>query len=715
MTNKKSSSPAPSASLSSLVPSRGRRDFLGRASTAALWLGAPSLLVACGGGGEGVSGAFAVGAGADPRADGGIAPSSRFASIRAVEAACADLESRKLEPIAYLTELTAIMAKDPNYAETGFDERSLTAWGTFVDGQVHMVSHNFRPTGTSARSAAIADAGQVQKTAATMAAKPAELPSDRKARLMHSFITPFEGQAAIAEMSGWLSAHDYALQPGVEGDAHIATLRRIKGDGFFYINTHGGVKRTRFQDDNAPQMYSIQSSTLIDPALETQPDFQTDLAAYRLTYFTAYNGLATTDSKGEEIMLKDTRYGITAAFVDTYWEFAQDSVVIINACNSANSADNDRVIDFLVACHRKNAGLYLGWTEICSPPAAFDIPKYCVDRMLGANSFKPHTPKQRAFTGEEVITHMQSKGLNHDTGTKVGAYFIAKPNPRSAVNHILSPSIHHVEVDELNDRINLIGAFGRKQGKVFVDGSERQVIRWEHELVVCDLPRVGAGSLGPVWVELGADRSNRRTISHWNMRIDTHWFKQDYPGLAVDGPIRTRWRADVGPVRDACGEDVKRPVRYAIGTYDSYMELAAGGSFHMPPDCTITWSGQASFSSQVKLMREPGAGDRVIFTYLRIDPETKIGAMGLAMGAATGPFVEHGCRSTDAFVSALGLLDGPQDFEVMGAPGTIPLPAKNIVLGNDLSILGDGHLDDSLRLQWSTAPIESAPADAELI
>ncbi|MNX26658.1 hypothetical protein D3C86_567310 [compost metagenome] len=628
-----------------------------------------------------------------------------------------DLESRKLEPIAYLTELTGIMAKDPNYVETGFDERSLTAWGTFADGRVHMVSHNFKPTGTSTPTATIADTGQAQKAAGLAAAKPPELPGERKARLMHSFFTPFDGQAAIAEMSGWLSAHDYALQPGVEGDAHITTLRQIKGDGFFYINTHGGVKHTRHQDTGSPQMYSIQSSTLIDPTLEAQPDFQADLAAFRLTYFTAYNGLATVDSKGEEIMLKDTRYGITAAFVDTYWEFAQDSVVVINACNSANSADNDRVIDFLVACHRKNAGLYLGWTEICSPPAAFDIPKYCVDRMLGANLFKPHTPKQRAFTGEEVIAHMQRKNLNHDTGngTKTGAYFIAKPNPRSAVSHILSPSIHHVEVDELNDQLNLIGAFGRRQGKVFVDGSERQVVRWEHELVVCDLPRVGAGSRGPVWVELGADRSNRRTVSQWNIRIDTHWFKQNYPGLAVDGPIRTRWRADVGPVRDTCGEDVKRPVRYAIGTYDSTMELAAGGAFHVPPDCTITWSGQASFASQVKLMREPSAGDRVIFTYLRIDPESKLGAMGLAMGASTGPFVEHGCRSTDTFASALGLLDGPQDFEVTGAAATIPLPAKNIVLGNDLSILGDGHLDDSLRLQWSTAPIESPPADAELI
>jgi len=43
----------------------------------------------------------------------------------------------------------------------------------------------------------------------------------------------------------------------------------------------------------------------------------------------------------------------------------------------------------------------------------------------------------------------------------------------------------------------------------------------------------------------------------------------------------------------------------------------------MWPDLLARSSGQASFASQVKLMREPGAGDRVIFTYLRIDPESK--------------------------------------------------------------------------------------------
>ncbi|WP_157754987.1 hypothetical protein [Variovorax boronicumulans] len=171
-----------------------------------------------------------------------------------------DLESRKLEPIAYLTELTGIMAKDPNYVETGFDERSLTAWGTFADGRVHMVSHNFKPTGTSTPTATIADTGQAQKAAGLAAAKPPELPGERKARLMHSFFTPFDGQAAIAEMSGWLSTHDYALQPGVEGDAHITTLRQIKGDGFFYINTHGGVKHTRHQDTGSPQMSHATTS-----------------------------------------------------------------------------------------------------------------------------------------------------------------------------------------------------------------------------------------------------------------------------------------------------------------------------------------------------------------------------------------------------------------------------------------------------------------------
>jgi len=669
MTLLKSRSPA----LSSSNPVTDRRSFLGHASGAALWLGVPSLIVGCGGGGGGGAG-VGVGnwvpeGGSGPGAGGELTPEKRFASLRAVEAACAGLESRRLAPAAYLAELSAFMAKDPNYAETGVDERSLTVWGTFVDGRLHMVSHNFKP-GVSASSAAMA---QRQKTGAALAAKEeTALPASRNARLLHSFFTPFDGQPAIVEMSRWLDKRGYALQPGQEGDAHITTLRQLKGDGFFYINTHGGVKYTRYQDPRSPMRFSIQSSTLIDLALEAQPDFKADFADLRLTYFTAYNGLATVDGNGEEVGLKDTRYGITAEFVDAYWQFANDSVVVINACNSANSADNKWVVDFVDACHRKNAGLYLGWTEICSPPAAFDIPKYCVDRMLGANAFKPETPNQRAFPGEDVIADMQRRGLNHDTGTEIGAYFIAKPNPASLVSHILSPSIHHLETDEMTERLHLVGVFGSVQGEVEVDKVPVHVHSWSHDRVVCELKPVSQGGAhGRVVARVGPLESNARWLTLWTLHIRYHEPSPLSGSLKIDGTATLHLRADIGQVREAPGEAPTSPARHTVATRESVFPLAASGSFD-----GITWSGALTYTAI------PAPGARVLACGFKLDAlspgaSLRTGALGIGLGHAAGDGFTASYPApmpSVRFAAAMSTMDGMEMFPQDNAGGTVDIP-----------------------------------------
>lgn len=675
-------------------PARSRRAFLGRLSTIALACTVP--LAGCGGGGD------APPAPPGPPPAGTLDTAARLASLRAVEARCVELESQQPDPLARVHAIAAAMAQDPHYAETGVDAASLTAWGVFTDGRVHFVGSAWRP-GPGAAAPASFDT-----RARAAAAKPPERPGSRHARLMHSFYMPFDGQPVIDRMSGWLDDHDYQVRAGTPGDARVTTLRNVQGDGFFYINTHGGVKHTRQGDTSSPLMFSIQSSTLVDAALETLPDFVDDFANARLTYFTAYNGRTTKDSAGRDVDARDTRYGVTAQFVDRYWQFAPDSIVLINACNSANTAANDKVIDFVVACHRKGAGLYLGWTEICSNPSAFDIPAFFMDRVLGVNEVEPESPKQRAFPGEDVIAHMAATGRTRDAIT--GAFFIAKPNPRSTVRHILTPAIRQLEVDELNDELRLTGCFGRDAGRVVIGGQAPAIVKWEPDEVVCRLPRTGAGSSGEVWVELGADRSNTRHLSAWTLDADLRWFDPEMPGLSVDGPLRVRWRADVGPVREACGQPPERPVRHAIATRDSSLALVAGGAFPQPPDCTVTWKGQASYPSQVEMMGG-GSGTRVVFANLRIDTLTRRAAMGLAIGDSGDPpsFIANHCSHTNAFTPAIGLLDRVVEFEVPGAPMAIPLPAKDLDLAADLSIPAGGHDDDQLRLRWNPAAIASPP------
>lgn len=203
-----------------------------------------------------------------------------------------------------------------------------------------------------------------------------------------------------------------------------------------------------------------------------------------------------------------------------------------------------------VACHRKGAGLYLGWTEICSPPAAFDIPTYFVDRALGANDFRPETPRQRPFSGEEVIAHMERKNLNHDTGTEIGAYFIAKPNPRGQAQHIFRPSIHHMEVDEMANRLDLVGSFGKMQGEVEIDSVPARILAWAPDRVSCELRPVSEpGSHGKVVVRVKTLKSNARWLTLWTVRMKYLESRMGAPALKIEGTSTIYLRSDVGQVR----------------------------------------------------------------------------------------------------------------------------------------------------------------------
>jgi hypothetical protein len=675
-----------------------RRRFIGLLSGSALSAGLPLLLAGCGGGGrDGGStqdpGPEDPGGGGDPTpAD--PADAARLEAIADVEQHCRDLESQELTPLAYVTAVAAYMSAQPIYAMSGVEEGALTAWGLFEDGRMHIVTRSRMPVRESAAAVA-RTSGRAQALAARV-----EVPASRHARLMHSFGANFEGQGTVAQLSSMLSKNGYLVRQGAEGDARLTTLRAVQGDGFFYINSHGGATpRVLRNDKEMPSLYSVQSSTPVSAATEAMPDVRDDLANLRLTYHTGATGNTVKDRWGRDVPEMATRYGITAHFVDKYWKFAQHSVVIINACNSANTSSAAYAAGFIFACHRKGAGVYLGWTQTVSGEAAYSAPPYFVDRLLGANVIDPESPKQRAFPWDDVMDDMQAKGRTRDPVT--GSFFVAKPRPGSPATSILAPTIHHVEVDERANELRLVGRFGTRAGKVFVDSTERALRSWTDELVVCDLPASGAGSRGGVFVKVDEHRSNVRQITEWRMPIDYRWLDQYHVGLRVDGKLQLRWRADVGPVRERPGEAPRKPVRFAIGARDSGMALSASGSYSEPL-CSYAWSGDADFGSQLDAIEGDTSTDgRFIFANLRVDTHARKGNIGLAMAADGGMFTETNCSGSHEFTTALGLLDSVVEFEVVGAVAKLPLPALSVDFGSDFTILGGTHLDDELRLRWS--------------
>jgi hypothetical protein len=649
-------------------------------------------LAGCGGSG---------GSGPNNNPGGGtVTETQRTAAIQATQEKCRELSGQNLSRDAFNDALATYLATRPEYEAAGVDTESQSVWGRFKDGRLHIIANNRDPLPNGGRAS-------YNRLPAGRAAT-AYLPGSKQARLLHSFGANFDGQAPINDVGAWMQAKGYTLKTGIEGDARVATLRSISGDGFFYINTHGGRGRVHGENQDL-DLFSIQSSTLVSEDLEKIPEYKDDLDNYRLTYMTALNGERIL---GGLVPDWDTRYAITANFVDKYWSFAPNSVVFINACYSGNTANAQAAGGFIFACHKKGAGVYLGWTNVVSSASAFDGFRYFADRLLGANEFQKEDPPQRAFDWQLVLEDMQKKGHATDPGS--GAQLVAIPKPGGQSPHILTPSIERMLVDEFSAELILEGTFGTEQGKVTVQGTELTVKSWASDKIVCTLPVSGAGSSGDVQVTVQDHPSNKRQITEWDLTLRYKWLQPGMPALKVEGPVKLRFRADVGEYRTKPGETPQSVERAAIATGDSSTTQVASGSFAVA-DCTISWTGTTTFTPT-------GTGsDALLIGRLKIDPKAKTGALGLAYGAAAGELnfrMRSVCAGSapveNTFAIAFGLMDGQSDFpDPMDRPEfpPIPLPSLNLTFGNDFTLAARSFDDPQgiMHLEWDATPPKSPP------
>jgi hypothetical protein len=681
-----------------------RRAFLRGLSGGAAALGLPVWLAACGGGGEDApsgNGSGGPGNGGGPGGGGGtpVGDAARAAVIAGVEDHCRTLSQQGgLTRLGFVEAVAAKLRTEAAYVEVGVDAETLCAWGVFADGRVHVIANNFTP-----ERRAVPASGLAQRQRAAAAAALSEVPGSASARVMQSFGPMFDGADVVTDVVAWLRDKGWQVPQGAEQEARLTTLRGLQGVGYLYINTHGGGFTPTLFPGSGQAMYAIQSSTLVSPAQEALQENINDMAARRLTYFTASNG---------DLILGrwpdwDTRYGITSNFVDTYWKFASDAVVLINACSSARDDAARWSAGFVFSCHKAGAGVYLGWNNTVTPTGAYQAARYFTDRMLGANKFQPESPAQRPFPWDAVMGDMQKKSLHIDPGE--GAVFRALPNPASAVKQLLAPSIRHVEVSEYMDELRLIGRFGSQEGEVTVDGQKRTIKKWEPETIVVDLPRTGSGSRGAVQVTVRGVRSNLRQLTEWTIPLDFTYVLMEQAGLTIDGVGTIRLRADVGASRDVPGEPPVQSDRYAYDTRDSQLPLVAKGSYPTPK-CTLVWTGQATYKAI------PEAGYRHILTaYLKVDTAARKGWLGLALGTPSPDFMQTGCGSIDGIQPGFGTIDAQVWYPSPLDGSTDQIPLHSIALGFDTNYrIGAGRSETVLtRLVWPEVAPVAPPLDSD--
>ena len=461
---------------------------------------------------------------------------------------------------AYLNGLPEIDTAQVIYAPS-------TVWAIFTDSVILMVSNNRLPAPPAINHAPADMKSQTtpEPTEMPIRIAPTEpqyfspaLPTATKSGLPKSLDALFLNtlgnvfQPITSTLSGWLSARGYSSYTGQET---VEALRTINGEGVFFFSTHGGAGY--FNGAMTDSAYALWTSTITTAA--NVPTYRADLRAKRLAVQIA---LLDVLPNGDSVM--QAHYGITSRFVTHYWQNLSDnSMVYIDACGS----DGPFAQPFKNAVLAKNAGVYFGWTYSVFSDASNLVARFLIDRLLGANEYQSYkeSPPQRPFDYVAIYGDLSQRNLHaHPTPDSLVA-----PGKKTVFKHtagagdfgLLAPSIRYMAVVEHFDTLYVTGLFGPDPGeplrRVLVGGTDMLVYSWSPELITCFIPNTGAGSVGPVTVEIDGTSnlaplykrsSNVVNLTTWQglftYKVD------DYETLERKIVIDARLRADIHAFRD---------------------------------------------------------------------------------------------------------------------------------------------------------------------
>jgi len=631
--------------------------------------------------------------------------------LATVEEELRQYASQGMTPLEQAQSIAAFMQGRNEYVDAGVDEETLSAWGELQNGRLHVVSTGYFPSKEapgapapllagidSDERSSVLSVSKLPQAVTTLGADRAAagsgnaLPGSSYARLLHSFGTNFEGQDPINDAVGWLKDAGWKIRSGAEGDASLELLKTVKGDGFFYINSHGGQARKSSTNTN---FFCVSSSTIQNSALDET--YKDDWDNYRIVYYTGKNGETILGGLVDDF---ETWYGITYAFVEKYMSFSSNSIVWINACHSQGGASSTNAFRF--ACLQKGAGVYFGWTSTLSSAGAYPAIRYFVDRSLGANKYEPEYPAQRPFPWDLVVPDMTAKGLARGAN---GEVLVPTPQTPGTPPSLLAPSIRLIEVDEYSYDMKLKGYFGSDQGEVSVGGTPVTVKSWDSEEITCELPKDLSGD---VLVKVRGLESNPRPLTQWIVPLSYTW---DMTGgfIKWTGTGELRYRLDVSGFREKPGD---APTYLRRGTWpvlEGGITVSVSGNVN---PCSIT-------GGTVTLPSLPSDKNPTAFIQapLIVDANTNTGLLGLAFGANPAPWqlVCPGAPPANLMPSfgKLPLLESyfyqTQEEDAEAEVG--PLPAVNVTYGADMALNGGIFTDSTagtMKVEWKN-PTQTSP------
>jgi hypothetical protein len=496
--------------------------------------------------------------------------------------------------------MLAFVQGRPEFDSAGITPDAKNVWARFTDGVLLFISNSFgqdldtlpgdplpdpasEPGWESSRLAGKSYERRIPNPA--ILANPMDLPDLAEAKIISTLGTAHPSAGTTSRrLKSWLTDAGYTI---ASSGGSVADFKSIGGEGVLCYFGHGGHGPAA----DGTQIYGIWTTNTAATVADIAP-YKADFLAKRLCYFECPLSI-------DSLTLKVTsaeRIGITSNFISTYWgQFAPNAIVAINACAS------DSLAAFRNAIQSKGGPAYFGWSVSVSCKGACYATEYLFDRLLGANKAYPReNPPQRPFDVVSVFNKMVSLGIHIQPGGDSINTFTSTLRYHAGSSNfgILTPSIRFMSILEHQDTLEMNGIFGHDpgpRGKVIIGGTELPIGAWEPGLIIAFIPNTGAGSVGPVTVEIDGRKSNTVNLTEWKgVMTYQHLEAGTLKGTIA---INAHFRADVHSFRDGPGMTPRTNTLHIAACEDSYGSAKAEGTFSYtepgsdPPSTTIwDWS-----------------------------------------------------------------------------------------------------------------------------
>jgi hypothetical protein len=573
----------------------------------------------------------------------------------------------------------------PNIGAAGISEET-TVWATFKDG-VALIIPNNRETSSPAdtlldermasapksvaapRHVAI-PAGRRMMRALRIPQSGHELPVSNKFRALNPIGTCHDDPLPVIK-SLLRKGHYVDVHPGA---ATVEELEAVRGEGVFYINTHGGLGA----DADGHTLYGLWTATPYNSV--TAPVYASQLKSSELVIMVAYS-----DSLGN---CQDVAHiGFTSRFVTKYMKFGKQSLVIVDACSGASENASWMRDAFAHA----GASVYVGWSRTVGGGFAYRSMKYLLDRLLGINVISPEDPKQRAFNIDQVLNDMR---VHHNLVEDPTYHGVLSVFHLKDDFGLLAPTIQFLSLDDNGEQPKLIiaGLFGTDPGEgkrsVTINGTELANVDWYPTEINCDIDESGANASGTVVVKVGsggdARESNHVNITAWEGEMT---YEREDPGdQKAEMKIKVRFLADIHDFRDEPGEDPFKTTVLFTARRETNVKATTSGSYTRPEgDCTEKWTlGQGG---ELKTPFEGADGSWSYFG--SVDTQSHKLQLNMAIlcvfkagtWSMTGPLDR--CENFNrTFYAALALEDCLYDLKIQAPAFLMDMDDKFVVIGD---------------------------------